>query len=364
MEQAEPHGRWPIGSGRSGSPTWSARITCSAPRRTHPHARRRLARLDDLLGAARHRQDDGGAACWRRRPTSNSSDLRRFLGRRRPQEGLRCGARPPRAGEGDLLFVDEIHRFNRAQQDSFLPVMEDGTVTLVGATTENPSFELNAALAVARPRAGLPPPRRRGDRPAPRPRRGGEGTGLSPSTTPPALLIGMADRDGRAALTLAEEVWRAARGRVKSFGARSAPGDSAAPGPDLRQGPGRPLQPDLRPPQVGARLRSRRGPLLPRSHARCRGAAALIGRRLVRMAMEDIGLADPAGAGGRARRQGHLRLSRFAGGRTGAGARPPSTCDRAEVERGLYRLQGGHPGGEGGRLAGAAQASSSMPPPA
>ena len=50
------------------------------------------------------------------------------------------------AGQGTLLFVDEIHRFNRAQQDAFLPVMEDGTVTLVGATTENPSFELNAAL--------------------------------------------------------------------------------------------------------------------------------------------------------------------------------------------------------------------------
>lgn len=50
------------------------------------------------------------------------------------------------AGRGTLLFVDEIHRFNRTQQDSFLPVMEDGTITLVGATTENPSFELNAAL--------------------------------------------------------------------------------------------------------------------------------------------------------------------------------------------------------------------------
>ncbi len=49
-------------------------------------------------------------------------------------------------GQGTLLFVDEIHRFNRTQQDSFLPVMEDGTVTLIGATTENPSFELNAAL--------------------------------------------------------------------------------------------------------------------------------------------------------------------------------------------------------------------------
>src|SRR6202008_4962135 len=51
-----------------------------------------------------------------------------------------------RAGQGTLLFVDEVHRFNRAQQDRFLPVMEDGTITLVGATTENPSFELNGAL--------------------------------------------------------------------------------------------------------------------------------------------------------------------------------------------------------------------------
>ena len=50
------------------------------------------------------------------------------------------------AGQGTLLFVDEIHRFNRAQQDGFLPYVEDGTVILVGATTENPSFELNAAL--------------------------------------------------------------------------------------------------------------------------------------------------------------------------------------------------------------------------
>ena len=49
-------------------------------------------------------------------------------------------------GRGTLLFVDEIHRFNRSQQDSFLPYMEDGTVILVGATTENPSFELNSAL--------------------------------------------------------------------------------------------------------------------------------------------------------------------------------------------------------------------------
>jgi putative ATPase len=49
-------------------------------------------------------------------------------------------------GKGTLLFVDEIHRFNKSQQDAFLPVMEDGTIILIGATTENPSFELNAAL--------------------------------------------------------------------------------------------------------------------------------------------------------------------------------------------------------------------------
>ena len=51
-----------------------------------------------------------------------------------------------RDGVGTVLFVDEVHRFNRAQQDSFLPVMEDGTIVLIGATTENPSFELNSAL--------------------------------------------------------------------------------------------------------------------------------------------------------------------------------------------------------------------------
>ena len=49
-------------------------------------------------------------------------------------------------GAGTVLFVDEIHRLNKAQQDSLLPAVEDGTVTLIGATTENPSFELNAAL--------------------------------------------------------------------------------------------------------------------------------------------------------------------------------------------------------------------------
>ncbi|MDX2677237.1 replication-associated recombination protein A [Streptomyces sp. NY05-11A] len=68
---------------------------------------------------------------------SGVADLRRVF---RDAEQLRA------RGRGTLLFVDEIHRFNRAQQDSFLPYVEDGTVVLVGATTENPSFELNGAL--------------------------------------------------------------------------------------------------------------------------------------------------------------------------------------------------------------------------
>ena len=106
-----------------------------------------LARLADLLGAARHRQDHGGAAAGRTRPSlefvqisaifSGVADLKKVFDEARARR---------ETGQGTLLFVDEIHRFNRAQQDSFLPVMEDGTIVLVGATTENPSFELIAPM--------------------------------------------------------------------------------------------------------------------------------------------------------------------------------------------------------------------------
>ncbi|KLN61230.1 ATPase AAA [Kiloniella spongiae] len=68
---------------------------------------------------------------------SGVADLRKIFEKARERKAM---------GQGTLLFIDEIHRFNRAQQDSFLPYMEDGTIVLVGATTENPSFELNAAL--------------------------------------------------------------------------------------------------------------------------------------------------------------------------------------------------------------------------
>ncbi|UOQ56999.1 replication-associated recombination protein A [Leucobacter allii] len=68
---------------------------------------------------------------------SGVADLRKVFGAAQKRREI---------GQGTLLFVDEIHRFNRAQQDSFLPYVEDGTIVLVGATTENPSFELNGAL--------------------------------------------------------------------------------------------------------------------------------------------------------------------------------------------------------------------------
>ncbi len=111
-----------------------------------------------------------------------------------------------RAGQGTLLFVDEIHRFNKAQQDGFLPHMEDGTLVLVGATTENPSFELNAALLsraqvvvlVRLDAAALEMLLAGAERLA--------GRALPLTATARAALIGMADGDGRALLNLAELV--------------------------------------------------------------------------------------------------------------------------------------------------------------
>jgi putative ATPase len=195
-------------------------------------------------------------------------------------------------GKGTLLFVDEIHRFNRAQQDGFLPVMEDGTVTLVGATTENPSFELNAALlsrahvltfktldsaAIARllERAEAE-----------------EGRPLPLNEEARSVLLRMADGDGRSALTLAEDVWRAAREgetfdaeRLQEIVQRRAP--------------------------VYDKSRDGHYNLISALHKSVRGSdpdAALywfcrmldggedplfLARRLIRMAVEDIGLADP-----------------------------------------------------------------------
>ncbi|MDF2373772.1 MAG: replication-associated recombination protein A [Rhizobiaceae bacterium] len=196
------------------------------------------------------------------------------------------------SGKQTLLFVDEIHRFNRAQQDSFLPVMEDGTVILVGATTENPSFELNAAL-LSRARVltfkshdeeSLAQLLSRAEET--------ENRILPLDADARQSLYRMADGDGRAILTLAEEIWRSARA------------DEVFDAEGLQQ------------------IVQRRAPvydkgqdghynLISALHKAVRGSdpdAALyylcrmfdagedplyIGRRLVRMASEEVGLADP-----------------------------------------------------------------------
>ena len=108
--------------------------------------------------------------------------------------------------QGTLLFVDEIHRFNKAQQDGFLPHMEDGTILLVGATTENPSFELNAALLS---RAQVLVLERLGRDDLERLAQRAEqelGRSLPLDAAARAALLEMADGDGRALLNLIEQI--------------------------------------------------------------------------------------------------------------------------------------------------------------
>jgi putative ATPase len=109
-------------------------------------------------------------------------------------------------GQGTLLFVDEIHRFNKAQQDGFLPYMEDGTILLVGATTENPSFELNAALlsrsqVIVLERLSLADLERLAQR-----AEKDLGHALPLTADARDALLEMADGDGRALLNLIEQV--------------------------------------------------------------------------------------------------------------------------------------------------------------
>ena len=202
-------------------------------------------------------------------------------------------ARTRRAqGRGTLLFVDEIHRFNRAQQDSFLPVMEDGSITLIGATTENPSFELNAALLVACARARLSRARPRRLEALLDARRAAPGSRCRSTRKRARRLIGMADGDGRAALTLAEEVWRAARpgetfdaARLVEIVQRRAPiYDKAQDGHynliSALHKSVRGSDPDAALYYLARMLDAGEDPLF-------------LARRVVRMASEDIGLADP-----------------------------------------------------------------------
>ncbi|MHB2168121.1 replication-associated recombination protein A [Alsobacter sp. R-9] len=195
-------------------------------------------------------------------------------------------------GQGTLLFVDEIHRFNRSQQDAFLPVMEDGTITLVGATTENPSFELNAALLS---RARVLTFRALDDAAVDRLLARAEeveGKPLPVDVDARVALVAMADGDGRAALTLAEEIWRAARpGEVFDTAGLGRITQRRAPVYDKSQDGHynlisalhktvRGSDPDAALYYLARMLDAGENPLY-------------IGRRLVRMAVEDIGLADP-----------------------------------------------------------------------
>nr|WP_244636580.1 replication-associated recombination protein A [Limoniibacter endophyticus] len=195
-------------------------------------------------------------------------------------------------GRATLLFVDEIHRFNRAQQDSFLPVMEDGTITLVGATTENPSFELNAAL-LSRARV-LTFKSHTPDSLARLLARAEEAEERQLPLDEEArdLLIRMSDGDGRAVLTLAEEVWRAAA-TDEVFDAKTLQEIVQRRAPIYDKGQ------DGHYNLISALHKSVRGSDPDAAlYYLCRMFDAgedplYLGRRLVRMAVEDIGLADP-----------------------------------------------------------------------
>ncbi len=197
-------------------------------------------------------------------------------------------------GRGTLLFVDEIHRFNRSQQDAFLPYMEDGTIVLVGATTENPSFELNSALLS---RASVLTFKRLDEEALGLLLERAEahaGRRLPLTEDARAALVSMADGDGRALINLAEDVLLATKDAKRKPLARE----------DLVE------------------LVQRRAPIYDKSqdghynlisalHKSVRGSdpdASLywlarmlaggedplyLARRLVRMAVEDIGMADP-----------------------------------------------------------------------
>lgn len=196
-------------------------------------------------------------------------------------------------GRGTLLFVDEIHRFNKAQQDGFLPYVEDGTITLVGATTENPSFELNSALLS---RAQVLVLNRLDDQAL-----SGllERAALYEKRLPPltvearAALINMADGDGRYLLNLVEEVFASVpegadnlnvEALSKVTAKRLPLYDKAADGHynliSALHKSVRGSDPDAALYWLARMLAAGENPMF-------------LARRIVRMAVEDVGLADP-----------------------------------------------------------------------
>ena len=195
-------------------------------------------------------------------------------------------------GRGTLLFVDEIHRFNRAQQDGFLPHMEDGTIVLVGATTENPSFELNAAILS---RAQVLTLRRlEDDALAALLERVEADTGALPlDAGAREALVAMADGDGRTLINLADQAagWDGPVGReelTRRLQRRAALYDKSGEAHyDLISA----LHKAVRGSDADAAIywlaRMLEGGEDPR----------FLARRITRMASEDVGLADPAALG-------------------------------------------------------------------
>ena len=192
-------------------------------------------------------------------------------------------------GQGTLLFVDEIHRFNKSQQDAFLPVVEDGTITLIGATTENPSFELNAAL-LSRAQvfvlkrlddAALEALLQRAEQDA--------GRALPIDGGARAMLKAMADGDGRYALAMAEQVL--AQNQVLDTEALLAMVQRRAPlydkADDAHFNLISALHKSVRGSDADAALYWFARMLAGGEHPE------YIARRMTRMAVEDIGLADP-----------------------------------------------------------------------
>lgn len=194
-------------------------------------------------------------------------------------------------GQGTLLFVDEIHRFNKAQQDSFLPHMEDGTILLVGATTENPSFELNAAVlsraqVLVLERLSLKDLERLAQRAEKE-----LGRNLPLTGEAREALLEMADGDGRALLNLIEQVtaWKV-DGKLDTDGLSTRLMRRAAKydkGGEEHYNLISALHKSVRGSDPDAALywlaRMLTGGEDPR----------YLARRITRMAVEDIGLADP-----------------------------------------------------------------------
>ncbi len=197
------------------------------------------------------------------------------------------------AGQGTLLFVDEIHRFNRAQQDGFLPHVEDGTIVLVGATTENPSFELNPAVLS---RAQVLTLKRLDDAALEQLLQRAEahmGRALPVTAEAREALLALADGDGRYSLNLAEELFAAVPEGADPLDREglSAIVQRRVPLYDKGQ--------DGHYNLISALHKSVRGSdadaaLYWLARMLTAGEDPLyLSRRLVRMAVEDIGLADP-----------------------------------------------------------------------